>query len=134
MKFIYTFAMVKNKLTNMEYGMNCMHDLSIGQHKRIWICEWLWLKIVEASFITILCNFLNKWNLKRTKWYIRIYIHYTGQCKTDQTFSFLHGVLSYFFSIFLSNFLNWIRILNILFMQAGLGVATPTWGGGWEAR
>ena len=33
-----------------EYGMNYMNDLYTGQHKIIWICEWQWLEIVEASF------------------------------------------------------------------------------------
>ena len=55
MKFTYMFAMAENMLTT-EYGMNCKHDLSTGQHKIIGICEWLWFENVEASFPIILYN------------------------------------------------------------------------------
>ena len=40
MKLTYNFAMVKNMQT-IEYGMNNIHDLSTGQHKRLQIYEEL---------------------------------------------------------------------------------------------
>ena len=56
MKITHIFDMVKN-LKTTEYGMNSIHGLSTGQYKRIQMYEWLWLKIVEASFPVILRNF-----------------------------------------------------------------------------
>ena len=36
------------------------HDLSTGQHKRIWKYKWLWLEILKASVPVILCIMILK--------------------------------------------------------------------------
>ena len=69
--------------------MNCMHDLSTGQHKIILVCKLLWLEIVEISFP--IKQFLNKLDLKNTIRYIIKYIQCAGQSKIGQTCSFLNG-------------------------------------------
>ena len=49
MKLPYIFAVIKN-MHPTEYGMNAIHNLLAGSHKKIGIHYWLWLGITEDAF------------------------------------------------------------------------------------
>ena len=63
-------------------------------------------RVISCYFM----QFLNKFILKNIMRCVRINKMFTGQFKIDQIGSFLYQVLSELLWIFLSNFLNWIKI------------------------
>ena len=71
-------------------GMNTIHNMSTGSHKRILIY------ISDCGFELLKVFFLNTLSLKNTIGCIRIFKQYTGQSKICQTFSFIHGAISKF--------------------------------------
>ena len=69
-------------------------------------------RVISCYFM----QFLNKFIFKSTIRCLRIYNQCAGQFKMDQIWFFLLVVLFKFICIFWINFLNWITILNILFI------------------
>ena len=73
--------------------------MSIGPHKSVQVYVTV-TEITEGSFPVCLIPFLNKFNLKNTKWCVAVRKQCTGQIKTARSVAFYVGLfqkLSQFF-------------------------------------